>query len=89
MRHRKRRRPVLLAELEQTMRADLTYITKGLFTTIYPETEAGRVAWGQINEQTPGAKIYTSHLDVLLSDLRAAGYSVRKQTRRLLADDAL
>lgn len=71
------------------MTTDLTYTTHGFFTTLYPASPAGQVAWKEINDQSPGGKIYTAHLDKLLADLRAAGYCVRKQKTTKANDEEL
>jgi len=57
---------------------DLTYSTSGLFTRFFPETEAGKVAWYQMNAEDGGDIIYTTHLPNVLAQLQSAGYTVGK-----------
>lgn len=70
--------------------ADLNYHTDGLFTMFYANTPAGADAWNAIAAQTEGTgQILTSHLQDTLRQLRAAGYSVRKQSAEKVDADAL
>ena len=58
---------------------DLTYHNQGIFTLFIPESKAGEDAWRQIAQHTSGTgKILSIHLDSILSQLRLAGYKVRK-----------
>lgn len=58
---------------------DLTYHNRGLFTLFIPESKAGEDAWRQIAQHTDGTgKVLTMHLQSVLSQLRLAGYKVRK-----------
>ena len=58
---------------------DLTYITTGLFTAFIPESPAGIEAYNEIASHNSGvANIFTAHLKSTLSQLRKAGYTVRK-----------
>lgn len=69
---------------------DLTYRTDGLFTSFYPETEAGHAAWLQIFNQTDHTgKVFTWQTEDTIRQLRAAGYSVRKAQEVRLSDAEL
>jgi hypothetical protein len=59
------------------MTADLEYITTGLFARFIPVTEAGATAWREMEAQG-GAQILTAHLPQVLTQLRAAKYTVRR-----------
>lgn len=63
-----------------TMRdADLTYREDGPFTAFLPESAAGEAAWRRMAELTDGTgKVLAIHAEGVLSQLRAAGYVVRK-----------
>ena len=58
---------------------DLTYTIEGLFTSFIPTSKEGEDAWRQLATQTQGTgKVLTVHLQSTLSQLRKAGYKVRK-----------
>ena len=58
---------------------DLTYLTTGLFTTFFVESESGAVAYKELLEQNEKSnKIFTHNLKPVLSQLRSAGYKVSK-----------
>ena len=58
---------------------DLTYTTNGIFTTFYPESKEGEIAYKTILEHTNNtAKILTIHLKSTLQQLRKVGYKVSK-----------
>jgi hypothetical protein len=57
--------------------ADLSYRVNGLFTSFYPDTKAGEVAFNELATQTEGTgRIFTTHLAEVKKQLRAAGYTV-------------
>lgn len=69
---------------------DLTYRTDGLFTSFYPETEAGHAAWLQIFNQTDHTgKVMAWQTEDTIRQLRKAGYSVRRAPPIEMDDDAL
>ena len=71
---------------------DITYVDEGLFVRFMPETPAGEAAWNTMAAENGGACFLTIHLAAILQQLRAAGYTVRKQRREKsdgLSDDAL
>lgn len=60
-------------------KVDLEYIEQGMFVAFVPVSKKGEEAWAQIAKQTEGTgKVFSVHKDSTLSQLRAAGYSVRK-----------
>lgn len=61
-----------------SMKPDLVYLKKGLFTAFIPESRAGENAWREIAEQTDGTgEVFTVQLPAILLKLRKAGYTVR------------
>lgn len=61
------------------MTPDLQYKNYGLFTSFYPITEQGRVAWAELAEKTGGTcKVPFHHEKSTIEQLRAAGYIVHK-----------
>ena len=70
---------------------DLQYSTSGLFAFFITLTAAGETAWRAIAKQTEGTgKVFAGHLPGTLTQLRAAGYVVRKATKPAQTlDDAL
>jgi hypothetical protein len=70
------------------MTHDLEYKTDGMFTRFYPNTKAGEEAWNTIASQNEGvAAVFTVHLTSTLSQLRKAGYSVKKASKTGSIDD--
>lgn len=71
--------------------SDLSYANEGgLFTVFYANTAAGVAAWKFIAEQNSGTgKIFTTHLDSTLQQLRKAGYTVKQQSKSEINDDEL
>jgi fatty acid-binding protein DegV len=67
---------------------DLTYLEQGLFTTFLPESKQGDEAWREIHKQCPNGKVLTIHLKSTLSQLRKAGYIVKKakKSKKTLGD---
>ena len=61
---------------------DLIYLDQGLFTVFFANTAAGEKAWRVIAAKTEGTgKIFTMQLSDTLKQLRAAGFSVKKQEK--------
>lgn len=59
------------------MATDISYIDGGLFTTFYPESEAGHTAWRELAQQTDGTgKVLSAHAELAIAALRKAGYRV-------------
>lgn len=57
---------------------DLTYLKSELFTTFSPESEEGYGAYNQLLEQNENSnKIFTRHLEPVLSQFKKAGYTVK------------
>ena len=61
------------------MKADLTYKKRdSLFTSFWPETPQGEKAWNEIASKNDGVANVLHHQGAaLITQLRAAGYSVR------------
>ena len=58
---------------------DLTYMSRGMFTTFMPNTLEGVTAWQELAKQTDGtSKVPSAHAAATARQLRAAGYTVRK-----------
>lgn len=58
---------------------DLTYIENSLFISFVPQTESGEQAWREMaNVQGGSAVVLTKFKNQTLSQLRNAGYSVKK-----------
>lgn len=68
---------------------DLEYICNGLFVSFMPVSEAGKVAWEQMEAQR-SSKVLCIHADAVKAQLRQAGYTVRKARKvTTSADDLL
>ena len=60
-------------------RPDLTYTECGMFVMFMAETDGGAEAWEALAAESDGtAKFLPGQVDGVISQLRAAGYSVRK-----------
>ena len=58
---------------------DLTYLESGLFTTFLPESKQGEEVLNDMMKQNAGSnKVLTIHLKSTISQLRKAGYEVKK-----------
>lgn len=66
---------------------DLTYLTTGMFTRFFPETEAGKAAWLTMATQEGVAAVLACHTENVLRQLRKAGYSVAKAKPSTLSMD--
>jgi len=72
------------------MQIDLTYLTTGFFTTFFPESKQGEIAYYEMIEQNKSSKILTRDLKIVLYQLKKAGYVVRKVKKsKLTIDDIL
>lgn len=61
------------------MAPDLQYKTYGMFTSFYPVTEQGKVAWRELAEKTDGTGKVLCVLTIsTVRQLREAGYIVHK-----------
>lgn len=58
---------------------DLTYTKDKMFTTFYPETKSGELAWNEMASKMNGvAKVLNCESNNVISQLRNAGYKVKK-----------
>lgn len=57
---------------------DLTYTTDGLFTRFFPVTVAGEDTWREMAKEEGVAAVLNHPAKDVISQLRAAGYSVNK-----------
>lgn len=69
------------------MQIDLTYLTTGFFTTFFPESKSGEIAYCEMIEQNKSPKILTRDLKNVLYQLKNAGYNVKKQKKSNLSID--
>jgi len=61
------------------MTPDLQYKTYGMFTSFYPVTEQGKIAWNELACKTEGTgKVLCVITIETVRQLRAAGYIVHK-----------
>ena len=68
--------------------ADMTFIDNGMFVTLMPNNPDAEKAWNLINEAFPGCSIPFTAWPSVKSQLKAAGYSVRKQRKMKTLTDA-
>jgi hypothetical protein len=68
---------------------DITYASHGLFAAFYPETEAGRLAWGELVAATGCHRVLTIQAGEIIARLEAAGYTVGKDEGDDAGDDEL
>lgn len=61
--------------------ADMTFIDNGMFVTLMPNNPDAEKAWNLINEAFSGCSIPFTAWPSIKSQLKAAGYSVRKQRK--------
>ena len=61
--------------------ADMTFIDDGMFVTLMPNNPDAEKAWNLINEAFPGCSVPFTAWPSVKSQLKAAGYSVRKQRK--------
>lgn len=63
-------------------KCDITYKDHGLFTSFYPESKDGEIAWKQIAEQTEGTgRVLSIFTKQVIQQLRSAGYIVMKKPK--------
>ena len=60
---------------------DMTFIDDGMFVTLMPNNPDAEKAWCLISEAFPGCSIPFTAWPSVKSQLKAAGYSVRKQRK--------
>lgn len=60
------------------MKADLEYTNGGMFTRFYPNTPAGEDAWREMAKEDGVAAVLSIHSKNVISQLRNAGYTVKK-----------
>jgi hypothetical protein len=58
--------------------SDLHFWTEGFFISYYPNTEAGKIAWYEMINHSPEGKFLAINKKQINTQLKAAGYSVRK-----------
>lgn len=70
---------------------DISYTTGSMFTTFYPNTKAGELAWGTMANELGGvARVLNIHAVGTIYQLKKAGYSVGKEKpSKLSVDDIL
>lgn len=61
--------------------ADMTFIDNGMFVTLMPNNPDAEKAWCLISEAFPGCSIPFTAWPSVKSQLKEAGYSVRKQRK--------
>lgn len=61
--------------------ADMTFIDNGMFVNLVPNNTDAEKAWCLINEAFPGCSVPFTAWPSVKSQLKAAGYSVRKQRK--------
>ncbi|MGF6996768.1 hypothetical protein [Paraburkholderia sp. GAS32] len=60
-------------------KTDISYKKDGLFTTFFADSQQGGTAVSDLMTQNGGSnKVLTIHADAVITQLRAAGYTVRK-----------
>jgi hypothetical protein len=78
--------------MNNDINTDLTYLKTGFFTVFFPQTKEGEEAYNEMcyTLGNNSAKILTRDLKNVLSQLKKAGYKVRKQKKsKLKIDDIL
>lgn len=73
------------------LKPDFTYKSYDrLFTSIFPETPQGVVAWRQLAEMTDGTgKIFSIQLPQLIHELEDAGYTIAEMPEQTLTQDEI
>lgn len=71
------------------MTPDLSYSRSGPFTRFYPNTPAGESAWREMAKADGVAAVLRQHEASVISQLRAAGYSVRKEAKETMSIDEI
>lgn len=71
------------------MKTDIEFTTDGMFTTLYPVTQAGHEAWLHILEIVGSSKIPSIQFASVKTQLKEAGYTVRKARQVKMTDDQL
>ena len=69
--------------------SDIEYTTDGLFARFYANTIEGEKAWSEMEKIDGGSLVFSIHLPAVLSQLRRAGYSVRKSKPIKISTDNL
>lgn len=60
------------------MKTDLEYTNSGMFTRFYPNTQAGEDVWREMAKEDGVAAVLSIHSKNVISQLRNAGYTVKK-----------
>lgn len=70
---------------------DFTYRRQGLFVQIFPENEQATEEWNrEIGPKTDGTgKVLSVEWPLVLSQLQAAGFTVKHATKPRVSDDTL
>lgn len=68
---------------------DLETIDDGLFTSFFPNTQAGRAAWRVLAADDGSGKVLTIHAGSVIQQLRQAGYSVSRRKACAIDADAM
>lgn len=72
------------------MKADLSYRVGDLFTSFYPDTPQGVVAWRELADFTDGTgKVLSIELPQLIHSLKSAGYTVAEMPEQKLTKEEI
>jgi hypothetical protein len=64
--------------IERINKMDISYRDCGMFTSFYPESDAGVIVWNEIAKTEPNARILSIHAKSVIAQIRHAGYKVSK-----------
>lgn len=74
-------------------KSDITYISDGIYITLFANTKDGEYIWNTIAAKFDGAAKFPQHMFASIkSQIKTAGYSIRKERKsnvyidKLLAD---
>ena len=67
---------------------DMTFVDNGMFVTLIPNNTEAEKAWCLISEAFPDCSVPFTAWPSVKSQLKAAGYSVRKQRKMKPMTDA-
>lgn len=69
---------------------DLTYTQDKMFTTFYPESKDGELAWNEMAEKMNGvAKVMNCEANNVIANLRRYGYKVKKADKPDMSMDEI
>lgn len=67
------------------MTQDITYTQDGIWTRFFPETDAGRPVWDEMQEDGVAA-VLNNHAENVIKQIRSAGYRIAKAKKVTDAD---